>query len=487
MCKNTVPPRFKENRVRHRTCRFEAEPFNFMKTRSLVLIFTLILFPSLGIRAEELPPLPEGPLLLTSITPEQLSPDYWVNRLPHPEALLKTPEEIRILNQEIRTTLTTQADVFSLEGRRRGKDIRDPLELEYETVKGRILFDVDGQKIPAGLFEQKIKPLMRWENVPAEIKVGWGVATRSTSVRALPSEVRMLEEIGDIEFDMLQYTLIKLWTPVGIYHVSGDGQWYYVQAPYVRGWVRARDIALFSSRAEMKKYADFYGGTAGFLTVTGESAWIFSDPRFQRKFQSPSMGTMIPLAEKTPGALAVWMPFRGEGGKVRLSKKYLPSASDLSEGFLPYTQRNVIRQAFKLLGTRYGWGGMYGGRDCSAFTQDVFLPFGIAMPRQSQDQIFAGTQINHFAPLKEPEAKAVAIRSGTPGVTLMRMPLHQMIYLGEVNGRFYAIHSTWAERISMTSDEKRRINQVVVSDLTLNGNSYLGSLFDRIIAVSEVL
>jgi hypothetical protein len=88
--------------------------------------------------------------------------------------------------------------------------------------------------------------------------------------------------------------------------------------------------------------------------------------------------------------------------------------------------------------------------------------------------------------MRDPEGKMAAIRAGTPGVTLMRMPLHQMIYLGEVNGRFYAIHSTWAERISMTSDEKKRINQVVVSDLTLNGGSYLGSLFDRIISVSEV-
>ena len=198
------------------------------------------------------------------------------------------------------------------------------------------------------------------------------------------------------------------------------------------------------------------------------------------------MGTLLPLAGREEGAFLVWMPFRGEGGRAELKKLYVDSKADVSIGFLAYSQANVIREAFKLLGARYGWGGMYDGRDCSAFTQDVFLPFAIAMPRNSKDQIFVGTQINHFRPMEDPEGKAAAIRSGAPGITIMTMPLHQMLYLGEVNGQFYAIHSTWAERVSTTSDEKRRINQVVVSDLTLNGNSYLGSLFDRIIAVTEV-
>ena len=77
-------------------------------------------------------------------------------------------------------------------------------------------------------------------------------------------------------------------------------------------------------------------------------------------------------------------------------------------------------------------------------------------------------------------------QGATPEVTLLRMPMHQMIYLGQIDGRFYVIHSTWAERVSMTSDEKNRINQVVLSDLSLNGKSYLGSLFDRIIMISEI-
>jgi len=68
------------------------------------------------------------------------------------------------------------------------------------------------------------------------------------------------------------------------------------------------------------------------------------------------------------------------------------------------------------------------------------------------------------------------------------MPKHQMIYLGTVNDQFYVIHSTWAERTGedKAADEKNRINQVVVSDLELNGRSWVGSLFDRILSINEV-
>jgi len=110
----------------------------------------------------------------------------------------------------------------------------------------------------------------------------------------------------------------------------------------------------------------------------------------------------------------------------------------------------------------------------------------VDMPRNSKPQTFVGTQIDHFEPFEGAERKKIALRAAMPGLTILRMPHHIMLYLGEVDGKFYVIHSTWAERISMTSDEKNRINQVVVTDLDLNGRSRVGSLFDRIISISEV-
>jgi hypothetical protein len=452
-----------------------------VKKFSFLFLF-LLSVTAWAVETDELPPMPPGPLVLTSITPEQLSPDYWINRLPNPDQPLKTPEELAQLNEENHEMIKDLVDIFEMELKRRGGPIRDQIELEYNTVKGRILFGSDDQLIPKSLFEQQIKPLLQLEKIPGQIPMRWGVATRATSVRALPSDVKMLEEIGDYEFDQLQFTLIKLWTPVGIYHTSRDGQWYYLQAPYVRGWVRSRDIALFSDREELRRYAR----PERPLVVLGESVPVFHDPELQRVSQRASMGTTLPIAGSSGNGYQVWMPRRGADGSVLLQKGYLHAKSDVRVGFPPFTQRNIIQQAFKLLGARYGWGGQYNGRDCSGFVHDVYLSMGVDMPRDSRDQAFVGTQLGHFEPMRQAEEKAGAILGGAPGITLMRMPLHMMIYIGEINGQFYVIHSTWAERYSMTSDAKRRINQVVVSDLTLNGRSYLGSLFDRIVSVNEV-
>ena len=445
-------------------------------------VILIILIMSSGVRAEDLPPLPKGPLLLTNVTPDQLNPDYWINRLTEPDQILKTPEELEVLNEDTRAIVRDQIDIFKIPLAKRGESVRELLELQYNTIKNRILFGADDVLIPKDLFEQMIKPVMQWETVPDQIQIRWGAAVKPASVRALPTDVKMLEQKGDIEFDQLQFTLIKSWTPVAVLHVSADGRWFFIQGAYTRGWVKSEDIALFPSRNELKKYAK----PDSFLVVTGESNPIYSDPQLQDPIQTPSMGTLLPLAEETREAYIVWLPHRTVEGSVVLEKGFVDRNSEVSKGYLPFTQRNIIRQAFKLLASRYGWGGTYNGRDCSAFTQDIFLTVGVDMPRGSKEQSFVGTQLGWFDYKGETEAKLAALQSAVPGITILRMPHHMMLYLGQENGQFYAIHCTWAERYSMTSDAKNRINQVVVSDLTLNGRSHLGSLFDRIISINEI-
>ena len=455
-----------------------------MKIKLSAILLLLVSLTS-SARAEDLPPMPQGPLILTTVKQEMLSPDYWISRIPDADVLLKTPEQMAEFNDDIHAMIRDCVDMFKIGSTKSGQSVRDQIELEYKAIRGRGLYDSRNLVWPKTYFDENIKPVIQTAKVPAKIQIRWGVATRATSVRALPTTVKMFEKKDDPEFDMLQFTLIKLWTPVGILHESSDGKWVYLQAPYTRGWVRKKDIAMFANRSDIKKFVK-PANPKSFLMVTGDHIPVFSDPAVQSVSQMVSMGTILPIKSKETNNYVVWLPHRKEDGGVRLGKGYVRVTSDVSVGFLPYTKRNVIEQAFKLLGARYGWGGTYGGRDCSGFTHDVLLTFGIDMPRGSKQQGFVGTQINHFKPFEDAEGKVAAIRSAMPGLTLLRMPSHQMLYLGEVNGEFYAIHCTWAERISMTSDEKNRINQVVVSDLTLNGNSRIGSLFDRIISVNEL-
>jgi hypothetical protein len=455
--------------------------------KKILLSFCAVFFLFSSVYAdEELPPLPKGPLILTSATPAMQSPDYWIRRIPGAERPVKTMDQVRHFNDEIKTMVPENIDVLKIEKSRQGKAISDQLQLEFNTLRSRKLFDAKDKVVPKSFFDDTIKPLVQIDQVPSRIKVGWGVATRATSVRALPTMVKMIEGPGDYEFDQLQFTLIKLWTPVAIYHTSSDGKWFYVQAPYVRGWAQAKDVAIFEGREELKTRLK----TGNFLVVTGESARVFSDETLKELYQRPTMGTVIPMASSktSEGPYPVWMPYRKEGGNIGLKKCFISRKSDVTKGFPVYSQANVIRQAFKLLGARYGWGGMYNGRDCSGFVHDVFLSLGIDLPRDSKQQAMVGTQLGYFAPFQDDEQRQATLKSARPAITLLKMPKHQMIYLGMVNGQFYVIHSTWAERTGgdRLADEKNRINQVVVSDLELNGRSYIGSLFDRVVSINEV-
>lgn len=455
---------------------------NFRKIRFLIIL-PLILSAPLSLHADDdLPPLPKGPLLLTSVTPEQLKPDYWIAKLSDPDRVLKTPEQLKVLNDDTFAIVKDQVDIFKLPLKKKGEMIREVIQREYETIKGRKLFDPDDVYYRPEFFEVEIKPVMQWDKIPEKIEMKWGVAVKAASVRALPTDVEMLEQKKDIEFDQLQFTQIKTCTPVGIFHTSNDGKWFYIQAPYARGWVKAEDIAIFPTRDELKKVIQ----QKSFLVVTGESILVYADETFRKEFQAPSMGSILPLAEKTEAAYVILLPVRGADGAASMEKKYIRLTDDVSTKFPAFTQKNIIRQAFKLLGARYGWGGMYNGRDCSGFTQDVFLSLGVAMPRSSKGQAFIGTQLGYFEYKGDTDAKKEMLNAAIPGITILRMPHHMMLYLGQENGQYYVIHCTWAERYSMTSDDKNRINQVVVSDLNLNGRSYLGPLFERIISANEI-
>ena len=459
-------------------------PFRYSGHLVAGTVIGFFVLGSIVLHADDEPPLlPQGPLLLTSVKPEQLNPDYWIQKLSDPDQPVKIPKELEEFNDYIRSLIPQRMDIFKLKPVRAGKEITEEFEHVLTALKSRRLYDTDNNIIPKTFFDAEITPMIQSDAVPSKIKVRWGAAKKAAPVRALPSDVKLLEKPYDIEFDQLQFTLIKPWTPVAIFHESKDRKWFFIQAPYTRGWVHAKEITVFPSRGTLKKYVK----SSRFLSVTGESISVFYDTGLQNPAIQASMGTVIPLKAQNPTFYTVWLPGKNSADEDEVVEEaYISKKSDVSAGYLPYTQANMIRQAFKLLASRYGWGGMYDGRDCSAFTHDVFLSLGVDMPRNSHEQAFVGTKLGFFNPFSDSEMKEQVLEEARPGITLLAMPHHMMIYIGKENGLYYVIHSTWAERIAADSDKKNRINQVVVSDLSLNGNSYLGSLFDRIVSMNEV-
>jgi cell wall-associated NlpC family hydrolase len=65
--------------------------------------------------------------------------------------------------------------------------------------------------------------------------------------------------------------------------------------------------------------------------------------------------------------------------------------------------------ANELIGEAYGWGGLYQNRDCSAMVRDMFSPFGIWLPRHSEDQAREGGEFIDLTTFSPEEKEKVIL------------------------------------------------------------------------------
>ena len=169
-------------------------------------------------------------------------------------------------------------------------------------------------------------------------------------------------------------------------------------------------------------------------------------------------------------------------------KKAYVKRESVNIGYLAYTPRNILDQAFKLIDAPYSWGGAYGEQDCSGFLQKVFATAGIFLPRNSAAQAEAGVLLSSFEKQATDEEK-MNILSGKAagGVTLIYMDGHIMLFLGMYEGKPYVIHDIWGYRErGLQGDEARIIGRVSVTGLNLGKDTSSGSLLRRVISISNI-
>jgi len=101
---------------------------------------------------------------------------------------------------------------------------------------------------------------------------------------------------------------------------------------------------------------------------------------------------------------------------------------------------------------------------------------------------------NELAALRAKYGKSIEDQSFDPDFTFEG----DITDFGDVIDRFLAgqlgpyliykpNHNGWSKGVFfLERDAKNRINQVIVSDTSLNGKSYLGSLLERTVSINEV-
>lgn len=422
---------------------------------------------------------------LPDTRPEMNTPGFWIGRHPSVDEIIMTADGIRMLNISIRNKVKEVKDIARVAENFSGDELTKTVRLRFDEFKAKEYFSRNGEPVSELFFQDQLSNL-NLTSVPSVIEPEFAFVLRYTNQRFLPTDEPIFERPGDLDFDYLQNNALEIATPVVILHKSFDGQWVYALGPTSDGWIKTRDIVFCA----LKDVEDFLNSEK-WAVVTNAKADLFSDGKLTQFEQYVQMGARFPKEKKQESndVAAVRVPFKRSDGRFAFKTVYLDQ-SDVNEGYLPYSARTIYKQAFKLLNEPYGWGGMYGEQDCSRFLQMIFATVGIDLPRDSKDQARVGTGIVSFD-LDMPGKKVRKLDffpKATPGISILNLKGHIMLYLGEVDGRPYAIHAVWAYREpDVDQDRVRVINRVVVSSLDLGEGSKKGSLLERLTGIRNFI
>ena len=422
--------------------------------------------------------------LLPHVTPMMEKPEFWIQKIHSPSRVLWKPEEIEKINEK--ASRNQDLYLFSV------KDLKD--QWTKEEILAFFREDWEGfGSIDQGRYDRYGNPLKEsfWievkknlneESLEEKNRMLSGLVVKRTDIRFFPTREICASNPTNGGFDQFQHSSVSPGSLVGVYHVSKDSLWTYVQTRFVRGWVQRADLAIAYEKSEALAYDE----AKERLVVTGNFINVFSDPSFEQIAFSAQMGTSFPLLYLpgleggTKNSYVIRIPFREADGRLTFHKGYIPRDKDVHSGFLPYTQMNLAREVFKMLHQPYGWGEMSGARDCSRLIMDLFSAFGILMPRNSKFQARMGIDLGQVENRTSKEKERI-LDQAVPFATLLRLPGHIMLYLGKHRGRHYVIHNIWGiQETGESGPVLKKIGGVVVSDLNLGASGPKGSLLDRI-------
>lgn len=433
------------------------------------------------------------PSAVVGVDDDHLSPDFWIQRDSSARRLVLDSRAITAQNERLLKLDSSVHDVEAL-----------PAMLDGATVKGWIeklshrpdepLFDSSGHELPAATLDDLASSLALGD-VPASQSTRYGLVVKRADLRTFPTLLRVFDSPGDTDIDRFQESAIFPGTPVAIVHESRDRQWWFVVSPHYAAWVEKRFIAAGSAREVFG-----YIHREPYRIITGPTVkTVFTPAQPEVSELQLDMGVRVPVMADWPAskpvngqhpytAYVIELPIRAEDGSLRFAPALLPKTADTSEDYLPLNQGNIIRQGFKFLGERYGWGHSFNARDCSGFVSEVYRSFGVQLPRNTRDQAVSPA-LNRiaFSEADDHERRLEVLRSLEAG-DLIYIPGHVMMVIGFDRGMPYVIHDTTgiSYRDGTGAVTRVKLNGVSVTPLTplLIGKDQ--PLIDRITSIQRI-
>ena len=354
-------------------------------------------------------------------------------------------------------------------------DRTDAVRERFAKFASGEFFDSELRPVTVGLVRglESQAQLETYPNFP-----GPAIAVANTSIRELPTHQPLYTNPaaagGGPPFDQLQVTTLWPGTPLAVRHIVSD--WAHVASPLGDGWMPTAELASVDAPFVANWMQAPLAGIITAVTISPSGNGLLSEinargvptaptskltamsacqsaPWNLSKEQILGIGAILPTSDQREDSV-VLLVHDSQSGSAAIARVALsPSQACLLP--LAMTVRNLGRIANQMLGQPYGWGGLGGYRDCSSTTHDLFVPFGLWLPRDSVDQAKAGKAIS-LRGLSNADKERTILEKGKPWLTLLRSPGHIMLYIGRRDGRAAMLHNFWG--VKTTSDAQRSAN-----------------------------
>ena len=419
---------------------------------------------------------------------EMLNAEFWISRTADANELLLTTNEINAFNHSLVEKIPGHmVDIFAMTDQIEAGKLRRLVD-RYDAVCQQELF-VDG-KIASDSIKAKIVATKNCENISDTITVRYALITGRCNMRSFPTNTHACRKLAESPLiDRFQETHLEPGQPALIFHTSTDGLWLFAQVFNYCGWVERAKLALFD-RTVWHEYCERY--QREFLVVSGKRLYIAENYCADYPSLLFSMGARLPLwygeqqeivdLQNVCGSYTVAMPRRQPDGSGCIVPMLIPLSSDVAVGNVPFTGANLLRQAFKMLGERYGWGGLFESWDCSGLVVAAYSVFGFNLPRNCaiDEQPSALIRKLDFSENDDIMNKSQKLATLIPGGVIFT-PGHVMIYLGSVADKPYVIHSTSGGRDS----NGNILNCVLVANLHEHSTVMQLRLIDQVYAAGN--
>ncbi len=422
-----------------------------------------------------------------------LEPQYWIDRLAGADRVVLDTDAIARQNARLQSLDKSIHDLDALPAALPRATVAKWVE-SLSTPPTKPLFDERGQPVPAATLAA-IVANANPGGVPATRETRYGLVVQRAPLRAFPTMQRVFTAPDDHDIDRFQESALFPGDPVAIAHESRDGGWWFVVSPRYAAWIEKRFVATGAKEAVLG-----YGRKAPYRIVTGgEVRTVFTPEEPAVSELQLDMGVRVPVLAGWPAAQPVngqhaytahlvELPVRNDDGSLRFAPALLPRREPSEADYLPLTKANIIRQAFRFLGERYGWGHDYNGRDCSGFVSEVYRSMGVQLPRNTRDQAVSPALNRIELTARDDRARRMALVRELQVGDLVYIPGHVMMVIGHVDGEPYVIHDTtgltWYDRDG--TEHRAKTNGVTVSPLTPLMASREHSYVDRITNIQRI-